>query len=163
MHAPIDDALFFFFKLMNSSSWIEFIGDRGICTTDDAKNCIQNSLLDNYKNRGYGLYKVDLKNAQIPIGVCGFVKRDYLEYIDNGFAILPKFEGKGYTSEAAKAVMQYGMSKLKVSTIFGITTENNKISKKILLKVGLKQIGTIRSKGNDSEAHLFLNSEETKL
>jgi len=45
----------FFYDLLNSPGWIQFIGDRGIKTLGDAENYIQNSLIKSYKTHGYGL------------------------------------------------------------------------------------------------------------
>ncbi len=100
----------FFMKLLNSPNWIEFIGDRGVKSSSDAKNYIKESLIKSYNKNGYGLYKVSLKQNMQPIGICGFVKRDYLESADIGFAILPEFERCGYTYEASNAMMDYGKS-----------------------------------------------------
>ncbi|MBQ0735458.1 GNAT family N-acetyltransferase [Aquimarina celericrescens] len=146
----------FFFELLNSPNWIEFIGDRGIKTNNQAIEYIE-SLINSYKNNGYGLYKVSLKNTQTPIGICGFVKRDYLENADIGFAILPKYEGKGYTEEAAKAVMKYGESKLKLSPIYAVTTQENHKSRNLLNKIGLLEIGKIKPNGSNTEFLLFSN------
>ena len=113
----LDDQVFIF-TLLNSPNWIEFIGDRGIESLTDAENYIKNTLIKSYDTNGFGLYKVTLKHDSSPIGLCGFLKRDYSDHPDIGYAILPKYEGNGYTSEAAKAVLNYGKTQFGFKTIF---------------------------------------------
>lgn len=147
----------FFLELLNSPNWIEFIGDRGIKTEEDACGYISNSLIDSYTKNGYGLYKMSRKDIGLPIGICGFVKRDYLDSADIGFAILPEYEGRRYTFEAAKATMNYGKSILRLNPIFAVTTEQNNKSRNLLNKIGLLEIGKIKPSGNSTELLLFSN------
>jgi len=88
---------------------------------------------------GFGLYKVILKQDNSPIGLCGFLQRDFLDHPDIGYAILPKHEGKGYTSEAAKAMLEYGRSTLGFKTILAITSSKNSASQRLLQKIGLER------------------------
>ena len=150
----------FIFKLLNSPNWIEFIGDRGIKTQKDAEAYIEKSLINAYEKYGYGLYKMSLKEESIPVGLCGFVKRDYLDHADIGFAILPDYDfvalsGKGFTYEAAKATLEYGRNHLNVEPVLAITTEGNIKSQKLLLKLGLSAIGTISPNKDETEFLLF--------
>ncbi len=153
--AEVEDAPFFF-ELLNSPNWIQHIGDRGIKTIKDAVHYVQNGLIHNYETAGYGFYKMVNKEEDKPIGICGFAKREYLDHVDIGFAILPEYERKGYTYEASIAVLQYGTNTLKLEPILGITTIENIGSRNILLKIGLKQVGTILSDDNE-ELLLFSN------
>ena len=147
----------FFFELLNSPNWLEFIGDRGIKSEADAAHYIESSLIASYKKHGYGLFKMVLKTSNHPIGICGFVKRDYLDHPDIGFAILPAYERQGYTSEAAMAVLEYGKTILKLHPILGITTSENKNSCQLLRKIGLRETGTIQPQQTDPELLLFSN------
>ncbi|KYG74568.1 RimJ/RimL family protein N-acetyltransferase [Roseivirga ehrenbergii] len=133
-----DDQVFIL-TLLNSPNWIEFIGDRGIESLTDAENYIHNTLTKSYKQMGFGLYKVILKQDNSPIGLCGFLQRDFLDHPDIGYAILPKHEDKGYTSEAAKAMLDYGKNRLGFKTILAITSSKNITSQRLLQKIGLER------------------------
>ena len=135
----------FVLELMNTPTWIQYIGDRSIRNLEDANTYIQNNYLKTYEQYGYGLYKMVLKTSLTPIGMCGFVKRDYLDAPDIGFAVLPAYEGKGYTSEAALKIMDYGLHTLNLELILGITSPENIRSQSLLEKLGLKRQGTIAS------------------
>lgn len=127
----------FIFKLMNSEGWLNFIGDRGIRTEEDAKNYIVNSYLKSYKDNGYGSYLLVTKNDQTILGICGLFNRPQLEDVDIGFALLPEFFGKGYAFEAATAIMDYAHNVLQIKKITAITDFKNKTSQKLLEKIGL--------------------------
>ena len=133
----------FFIELMNSPKWLKYIGNRGINNKRDALAYIKNSLVNSYKSNGWGLYKLVLKDEMEPIGVCGFLKRDYLEHPDLGFAILPAYEGCGISFEAASAMMKYGFSELKINPILAITSPENISSQNLLVKLGFKNIDRI--------------------
>ncbi|MGX1929425.1 GNAT family N-acetyltransferase [Flagellimonas sp. 2504JD4-2] len=154
VEAELEDSKFFK-KLMNSPNWLEFIGDRGIKTRKHAEGYIKSSLISSYTENGFGLFKMCLKESLKPIGICGFIKRDYLDHPDIGFAILPKFEGKGFTYEACMALLQYGKETLNLHPIFAITTAENIKSQRLLTKIGLSNSGTIKPKKDKEEYLLF--------
>lgn len=154
--ANLDDKEFFF-TLLNSPNWLKYIGDRGIKTLQDAVNYIQNSLIKSYCEKGFGLYKLVLQENNAPIGICGFLKRDYLDSVDIGFAVLPEYEGKGYTYEAAKAILEYGKTQLDMKVVYGITTNNNAGSQHLLEKLGLRYVSRRIDNDQNNELLIFSN------
>jgi len=61
----------FIYELLNSDSWIKFIGDKKITTQNKAKDYIQKTLIEGYDKYGFGLLMVVLKDST-SIGLCGF-------------------------------------------------------------------------------------------
>lgn len=157
--ATITDANFFF-ELLNCTSWIEFIGDRGIKTKMDAEAYIEKSLFASYRENGFGLWKVSLKKFRTPIGICGFLKRDYLDDPDIGFALLPEHERKGYMTEACEAVLAYGSSELNFADILAVTTQANTKCRRLLTKLEFYERGTVLPTGSDSSLLLYAISKE---
>ena len=102
-----DDAEFML-SLLNEPDWIKYIGDRGIQTVEAAKQYIQDGPMTMYEEHGIGLYLVELKESETPIGICGLIQRDFLKDVDLGFAIGSKYWGCGYAFEAANATLTYG-------------------------------------------------------
>jgi [ribosomal protein S5]-alanine N-acetyltransferase len=145
----------FIFRLLNEPSWIKYIGDKGIKTETDAKNYIQTGPLQMYKDFGFGLFLVTLKENAIPIGLCGLIKRPSLENIDLGYAFLPEYTGKGYAFEATKAVIKYGKEQLSIDKIVAITTIDNLNSEKVLLKLGFSFDSLIIENNASEELKLF--------
>lgn len=151
----LDDAPFIL-ELLNDPAFLRFIGDRGVRTLDDARNYIANGPMDSYEKHGFGLYLTKLKDSDTPIGICGLLKRDFLEDADIGFAFLPEFTGKGYGFESAAAVMEYGKTVLGLKRIVAITAPDNVASIKLLEKLGLRFEKTARFSKDGSESKLFV-------
>lgn len=149
-----DDAEFIL-ELLNEPSWIQFIGDKGVRTLEDARNYILKGPLEMYARLGFGLYLVELKEEGIPIGISGLIKRDALEDVDIGFAFLPRFWAKGYAYESASAVMEYGKDVIGLNRIVAITSPNNHSSAKLLEKLGLQFERMVKFSNDSQEVRLF--------
>ncbi len=152
-----DDAEFIL-ELLNDPSWVQFIGNRGVKTIENARDYILKGPVEMYAQLGFGLYLTELKDGGAPIGICGLIKRDSLEDVDIGFAFLPRFWGKGYAYEAASATMGYGRQVLELNRIVGITSPDNHRSAKLLEKLGL-QFERMVSFANDAQEVKLFASE----
>lgn len=140
-----DDAAFVL-ALINTPKFHRYIADRGIRTIEEAKPYIEERFLANYRQHGYSMYAVCLKDGT-PIGNCGFVCRDTLPGPDIGFAFLPDHEGKGYGEESSRALLRYGREELGFSEVFAITSLDNDASVRLLEKLGLRFQRIIDSDG----------------
>jgi RimJ/RimL family protein N-acetyltransferase len=145
----------FIVELLNSPNWLQFIGDRGIRTQEDAMNYIVRGPEQSYDQNGFGLYLTKRKEDNVPIGMCGLIKRDTLPAPDIGFAFLPEFEGKGYGYESASAVLKYGRLELGIGDILAITDTDNIRSIRLLEKLGMQFEKTFRFAEAEKELHLF--------
>jgi RimJ/RimL family protein N-acetyltransferase len=149
-----DDAEFIL-QLLNEPSWLHFIGDRGVRTLEDARTYIVKGPVEMYTRLGFGLYVVELKESGIPIGICGLVKREFLDNVDIGFAFLPTYWAKGYAYESASAVMSYGTGVLGLKRIVAITSPDNRSSVRLLEKLGLRYEHIVKYPDDDQELMLF--------
>jgi RimJ/RimL family protein N-acetyltransferase len=127
----------FILELLNTPGWLQYIGDRNVKKTEDAEIYLQNGPFVSYKNNGFGLWNVVLKETNTSIGMCGLINRDTLDHPDIGFAFLPAYAGKGYGYEAATATLEYAVTTLGMDKIFAITLPENIASVKLLQKLGL--------------------------
>ncbi len=128
----------FILQLMNSPNWIQYIGDRNVKTKSEAANYISKKIISSYRSKGFGLYLIQLKETKKSIGICGLIQRDDLDTPDIGFAILPIYEGKGFIKEAGNAIIKYAKDNLQLKIIYGITTEENEASIKVLQNIGMQ-------------------------
>lgn len=149
-----DDAAFIL-ELVNDPAWIQYIGDKGIRTLDDARSYIVNGPVAMYAKMGFGLYLTELKESRVPIGMCGLIKRDSLEDVDIGYAYLPAYRAQGYAYEAAAAVLEYGRQTFGLKRIVAITTLDNQASGNLLKKLGMHEEGVISSNDGAGERRLF--------
>lgn len=150
----IEDAEFIF-TLLNSPTWLKYIGDRNIHDIETAKSYIVNQYIKEYEQKNYGTYKIVLKETKEPIGVCGFYKRDYLENLDVGYALLPQHEGLGYAFEAISSILEYGKHVLKLDLIYAITSANNHKSQALLDKLNFKMEKKFLHKNNHQKTWLY--------
>jgi [ribosomal protein S5]-alanine N-acetyltransferase len=144
-----DDAAFIL-QLLNEPSFLENIGDRGVRTLDDARAYIANGPLASYAKHGFGLFHVALRDsgqsldpsidrsAGQAIGMCGLLKRDWLDDVDVGFAFLPRFWGMGYAYESSVGIIDWARRSLGVARVVGITKPDNQGSIRVLKKLGLR-------------------------
>ena len=152
----VDDTAFII-ELVNSPGWIQFIGDRNIKTVEQARNYLENGPIKSYRENGFGLFMVEVKEDGTPVGMCGILKRESLENPDIGFAFLPAFTGKGLAFEIASSTLLYAKEKLNLPVIFAITNPENKRSINLLEKIGMTFIRTIKSIPDNKELMLFSN------
>ena len=149
-----DDAEFIL-ALLNEPSFVQFIGDRGVRTIDDACRYIREGPVASYARYGFGLYLVRLRDGGAPIGICGLLKRETLDDVDIGFALSPRFWGKGYARESAAAVMALGWEAFGLSRLVAIVSSENRASIAVLEALGLRFEEVRRLAPHDKEIQLF--------
>jgi RimJ/RimL family protein N-acetyltransferase len=147
-----DDAPFLL-ELLNEPSFLEVIGDKKVRTVEDARGYIENGPMAMYERVGHGLYLTLRKEDGVPIGMCGLIRRDTLPDVDVGYALVPRFWGKGYAYEAVAATVAYGRAALGMGRIVAITSPTNAASMRLLEKCGFHAEGTVRL--GDEELSLF--------
>ena len=124
----------FIYRLMNTEGWLRFIGDRKVDTPEKARHYISQLLA----RTDCTYWVVRLKTNNTPIGVISFLKRDYLEFFDIGFAFLPEYHGKGYAQEASEAVLKQVMQTPEHHTVQATTLPENEKSIKLLQQLGFR-------------------------
>jgi RimJ/RimL family protein N-acetyltransferase len=152
----------FMLGLLNEASYMRFIGDKGVRTTNDARHYILTGPIASYEQFGFGLYLTALKDSGASIGICGLLKRDNLPNVDIGFAFLPQFWSQGYALEAASGVMAYGRETLGLKRIIAIVSPDNTRSIKLLGKLGFKFERITRWPADGSEIKLYASEAKKR-
>lgn len=150
----VDDAVFIL-KLLNEPSFIQNIGDRGVRTVEDARAYILNGPVASYEKHGFGLWLVETKDSGTHIGICGLLKREVLEDVDIGYALLPEFWSKGYALESATAVLSYAREKLRLKRVVAVVNPANQSSIRLLEKIGFQFEEMVRLSEGADEIELF--------
>lgn len=146
----------FILKLLNEPSFIRNIGDRRVRTMDDACSYIQNGPLKSYEKNGFGLFTIVLKETGESIGMCGLIKRDTLEDVDIGYALLPGYWSRGYALEAASAIRDHARDVIGLKRLVAIVDPTNASSIRVLEKLGMQFEGMVRLSPDDIELRLFV-------
>jgi ribosomal-protein-alanine N-acetyltransferase len=124
----------FILELFNTEGWIKFIGDRNIKTTEDSKIYIQKTA----GNLDITYWVVKLKDKNVSIGLISFIKRNYLDHHDIGFALLPDFSNKGFAFEATEAVLHDALKDPTHKTMLATTMTDNRNSINLIEKLGFQ-------------------------
>lgn len=124
----------FIFELLNSTSWIQFIGDRDIKTLKDADHYI----LEKQKDPHYHCHVFESQKTQRPLGIVTFILRNNQEHPDIGYAVLPQYQKQKYTSEAVSVYLAALQKKEPHREIIAITRPENTASIKLLQKIQMR-------------------------
>jgi [ribosomal protein S5]-alanine N-acetyltransferase len=115
-------------------------------TKEDALEHI--AMIDSKIENNEGInWAITLKNNLKLIGIIGLYRIKPEHYrAEIGYMILPEFNGKGITTEAIKAVLNYGFNEMNLHSIEGVIDPQNFASERVLQKNGFVK-----------EAHLVEN------
>ena len=126
----------FYRQMMNEPDYHRFIADRGIRSDADAASYIEDKTLAHFKKHGVGLWLVEERETGEPLGACGLVVREELDYPDLGYAFCEKNRGQGYALEAAQAVLDHVRKNMSHDSLCAITHLENARSARLLMKLG---------------------------
>jgi RimJ/RimL family protein N-acetyltransferase len=146
----------FFYELVNDPAWKQYIGDRNVNTILAAKKYLEDNVIPSYDTFGFGFYIVRLKEDNTSIGMCGLIKRDWMDYVEIGYAFLAEYRGKGYAIESSIATKNYAKEKLNIPQIAAITNIDNEKSGILLNRLGLEFSKLISYPGENKKCRLYL-------
>ena len=141
--------------IWNDPAFVRNVGDRGIRTVKQAAQALSEGPLQLYQDYGFGPYRLALRDTGEAIGICGLFKRETLDDPDVGFALLPEFCGKGYASEAAKAVVEHAKHGLGLPRLTAIVSPGNAASIGLIEKLGLRFERMVRMPGESDDISLY--------
>jgi len=133
------------FELDSNPLVHKYLGNKPIKIIEESEKRIA-YVRDQYVNQGVGRWSVIEKSTGIFMGWSGLkfyfdlTLNSKTHFYDIGYRLIPKYWGKGYATESAFAVMDYGFNTMQLETIVGLADVNNVASNIILKKIGLKYI-----------------------
>ena len=155
----LDDTAFII-ALLNSPGWLQFIGDRNVTTSDQARRYLENGPLKSYADHGYGLSLVERKADGQPVGMTGILHRQHLAHPDLGFALLPDCTGQGYALEIVTALLEHARREWHLSEILAIALPGNSRSIRLLEKLGFAFVESILLPQGEETLQLYRNAQE---
>lgn len=151
----------FIYRLLNSEKWKLYIGDRGIRSVADAREYIRTRMHPQLKALGFANNTLIRAEDGVKVGTCGLYKREGIEGVDIGYALLPEFEGVGYAREAVAAILQFGFDVLDYKEINAYILPSNTSSIELVKHFNFHFSG-LRQLSNDDEDlnfYTLLNDE----
>ena len=100
--------------------------------------------LQRYKDYGFGLWGVFLKDTDEMIGQC-ITMQEYktVQVPEIGYLLAHEYWYKGYAVEAATVCREYGFDMLKFDELYSIIRDTNVASQKVALRNGMNPIDSI--------------------
>ena len=141
--------------IWNDPDFVRFVGDRGVRTDAEALEAMREGALKQWRELGYGAYRVSRRGESEALGICGLFKRENLDDPDIGYGFLPDHCGSGYAFEAACAVRDHARDAMGLRRICAIVSADNARSIHLLEKLGMTPSGTVRMPGEDEDLLLF--------
>lgn len=89
------------------------------------------------------IYAITKKEGDI-VGACGLEFKFEDQRYDIGYWIGKEFWRNGYASEAAQALLDYGLNVLEIPLIGAECLATNVVSYRVLEKIGMKHVARIR-------------------
>lgn len=115
--------------------------------------------LARYKEDGFGLFAVILKETGEMIGQCGLTMQDIpgKRVLEIGYLFQKRYWHQGYATEAAKACKEYAFTELEADEVFSIIRDNNTASQNVAKRNGMTRGGTFvkHYKGVDMPHYIF--------
>ena len=126
----------FIVSLLNDADFIRYIADKNVRNAEDARLYLRDGPLASYARNGFGLWCVERLSDGVPVGMCGLIRRDALDDVDIGYALLPEFCGQGYAAEATRAVLDTAVRQHGLHRVIAVVNPDNHDSSRMLEKLG---------------------------
>ena len=144
----------FILRLVNEPAWKAHIGDYGVRTLEDAEELhmkgpalrTAGALVSTWLN---------LRETGTPVGICGLIKRESLEDVDLGYALLEEFWGKGYALSQLRRSWPSAGGTFQLPRIVAVSSTGNAASTRLLEKLGFHFERRTRLKADADEVSLY--------
>ncbi|MCG8398273.1 GNAT family N-acetyltransferase [Bacillus atrophaeus] len=108
----------------------------GVFTKENAKKFVNENTGENAEK-----FPVVLKEENIVIGHIAFFKYFGEHTYEMGWVFNPKNYNKGYASEAAQAILEFGFTNMKLHRIIATCQPQNIASYRVMEKIGMRREG----------------------
>jgi RimJ/RimL family protein N-acetyltransferase len=138
-----------FYVLGSNPAIIRYTGDPdgGLKTIEQAREVLRSRPMADYQKYGFGRWACVRKLSGEVIGFAGLKYLDDLNEVDIGVRLLPVYWGVGLATEACRAVIDYGFTRLGLEQIIGLVDPENTASVRVLEKLGLTFVGVLEYQG----------------
>ena len=127
------------FAAINSDPQVmEFLGKPLSCEESDA---FADRIEAKFEQRGFGLWAVEVVGVAPFIGFVGLnvpvFDAPFMPAVEIGWRLDPAFWGCGYATEAARAVLEFGIDVVGLDEIVAFTAASNERSRGVMERLGM--------------------------
>jgi ribosomal-protein-alanine N-acetyltransferase len=117
---------------------------------------------ERWRKRGFAQLGVFEKENENLIGYCGLQYFDNTPEVEIYYGFFKNAWGKGFATEAAKAMLRFGFEETNLDKIVAGTHPDNVASQKVLQKIGLKKHEGLRRFYNIDSVYFSILREDYK-
>lgn len=135
-----------FYVLGSDPAVIRYTGDPGggLTSVAHALEILRSHPLADYRKYGFGRWACVRRTGGEVIGFAGLKYLDDLAEVDLGYRFLPAYWGLGLATEAGRAVLEYGFTRLGLRRVVGLVVPDNVASVRVLSKLGMAFDGMVQ-------------------
>lgn len=145
----------FLCSLLNTPGFLTQIADRGVRTPEQARGYLRDGPQRSYAEHGFGLWRIGRRGDDAPLGIAGLLKRDFLDTVDLGYALLPEHAGQGFAREAAALCLDLAHARFGIRRVLAIVNADNAASIGLLRRLGFVDTGPLRPPGDPREVRRY--------
>jgi len=113
-----------------------FLWDNDVISRAQAEAALRASL-DSFKSERLGIWAISVKGSLEIIGFCGMRRTEDSGEVELLYGVRPEMAGRGIASEAAAAVLRYGLQQIGLGSIVARADEANLASVRVMQKIGM--------------------------
>jgi ribosomal-protein-alanine N-acetyltransferase len=107
------------------------------------------NLISAFSRRGFGRWALEKKAGGQLIGYCGLSLGLEEVGVEVAYMLARAEWGTGLATEAGRACLRYGFERLGLESIAGLTMHDNRKSRRVLERLGMKYVRAARFHGFD--------------
>lgn len=133
-----------FFEMDSNPEVARYVGNVPVSSREQSLETIR-FVRQQYRDFGIGRWAVVIRETGVFAGWCGLKRmKDFpvngvSDHVDIGYRFSRQHWGKGYATESASAVLQYGFRDLGFAEIFAFAVTANTASMQVLTKIGMQR------------------------
>lgn len=120
-------------EIVSDPAVVKYLGSGSPHTCGEAQTYIAD-VMRRERMSGISRYAVTRKLERDLVGFCGY--KDFGDYVDFGWRYAKRAWGQRYGTEAALAVLNYGIETLRLTNMAACTALENEASLRIIAKLG---------------------------
>jgi RimJ/RimL family protein N-acetyltransferase len=136
-----------FYKLCSDPLILQYTGDPGVKSVEEAREGLRTRTLADYRKYGYGRLACVLRADGALIGFAGLKYLPELDEVDLGYRLLPAHWGRGLATEASRAVLDHGLGPMGLIRIIALVEPENVRSVRVVEKLGMVREGVMDYRG----------------
>lgn len=102
------------------------------------------SIANYFMSEPLGKYGIELKEEGKLIGTIDLRIKPVQQSAEIGYVLNPAYQGKGYATEAAQAILAFAFDVLELEKVSATCNSENVESESLMLRLGMKKEGELR-------------------